>query len=176
MRVTKVTLATIVLGGLAAACAERASSGPRSGGTARLSLDGTTYELTSVTMVISPGDEAWFRIEGLPVDNAHQDCVPGLAGGIGLYGNLPAAVRDPNDLAGKRLRIQFSGDGDDANFCFAGMGGLAGAEEAWVTIDSVNEDRVAFSMTGTFKIYDEQGEGPVKTASASGIAVLRKDS
>lgn len=176
MRVTTATLATIALGCLAAACAGRASSGPRSGGTARLSLDGTTYELTSVTMVISPGEEAWFRIEGLPVDNPHQDCVPGLAGGIGLYGNLPAAVRQANDLAGKRLRIQFSGDGDDANFCFPGMGGLAGAEEAWVTIDSVNGDRLAFSMTGTFKIYDERGEGPVKTASATGIAVLRKDS
>lgn len=176
MRVTTMTLATIVLGFLAAACAGQASSGSRSGGTAHLSLDGVTHELTSVTMVISPGEEAWFRIEGLPVDNPHEDCVPGLASGIGLYGNLPAAVREANDLAGKRLRIQFSGDGDDANFCFPGMGGLAGAEEAWITIDSVSEDRVAFSMTGTFKIYDEQGEGPVKTASAAGTAILRRDS
>lgn len=176
MRVTVMTLETIILGFLAAACAGPAPAGPRSGGTAHLSLDGTTYELTSVTMEISPGDEAWFRIEGLPVDNPHEDCVPGLASGIGFYGNLPAAVREANDLAGKRLRIQFSGDGDDANFCFPGMGGLAGAEEAWVTIDSVNEDRVVFSMTGTFKIYDEQGEGPVKTASAAGTAILRRDS
>jgi hypothetical protein len=31
-------------------------------------------------------------------------------------------------------------------------------------------------MTGTFKIYDENGEGPVKTATASGTAVVRKES
>jgi hypothetical protein len=28
-------------------------------------------------------------------------------------------------------------------------------------------------MTGTFGIYDENGDGPVKEASASGVAILR---
>jgi hypothetical protein len=56
------------------------------------------------------------------------------------------------------------------------MGGLAGAEEAWITIESVNGDSVRFTMTGTFKIYDENGEGPVKAAKASGVAVVRRDS
>ena len=92
-----------------------------------------------------------------PAANPDEDCVPGLGGGLGLYGDLPASVRSAAALAGRRPRIGLTG-GDDANFCFAGMGGLAGAEEARVTIDSVNEDRV---------------EGPLKAASASGIAILR---
>ena len=56
------------------------------------------------------------------------------------------------------------------------MGGLAGAEDAWVTIDSVSGNRVRFSMSGTFRVYDENGDGPVKTASASGTAVLLGES
>src|SRR4029450_9180678 len=80
------------------------------------------------------------------------------------------------ELVGKRLRIDFTGDGDDANFCFPGMGGLAGAEDAWVQIDSVDGNRVTFSMTGTFKIYDEHGDGPVKSASAAGSAILHRES
>lgn len=85
-------------------------------------------------------------------------------------------MQEAADLAGRRLEIDFSGDGDDANLCFVGMGGLAGAEEAWVTIDSLNGDRVAFSVTGTFRIYDENGEGPVKSANGSGIAIHRQPS
>ena len=42
------------------------------------------------------------------------------------------------DLVGKRLRVDFTGDGDEANLCFVGMGGLAGAEE--VEIGTVEED------------------------------------
>ena len=68
------------------------------------------------------------------------------------------------DLAGQRLRVDFTGDGDDANLCFVGMNGLAGAEEAWVTIDSVKGDRVSFTMSGTFTIYDENGDGVMTTA------------
>ena len=45
-----------------------------------------------------------------------------------------------------------------------------------VTIDSVDGDHVSFSMTGTFRIYDENGGGPLKAASSSGIAILRRES
>lgn len=141
-----------------------------------MSVDGGTYEVRDVSITIEPGENAWFRIEGEPATHPNEDCVPGLRGGLGLYGDLPASVRGIADLAGKRLRIDFTGDGDDANFCFVGMGGLAGAEEAWVTIDSVDGERVAFSMTGTFRIYNENGEGPLKVASSSGIAILRRES
>ena len=55
------------------------------------------------------------------------------------------------------------------------MGGLAPAEDAWVTIESVDGEQVRFTMTGTFKIYDENGDGPIKSASAAGTAVVRKE-
>ena len=161
---------------LATACSGSATSGSGPGGFARVSLDGESYEVRDVSITFEPGEDAWFRIEGEPAARADEDCVPGLGGGLGLYGDLPATVHGTADLAGKRLRIDFTGDGDDANFCFAGMGGLAGAEEAWITIDSVQGDRVAFSMTGTFRIYDQNGEGPVKTARSSGVAILRRES
>ena len=176
MRFRNAAMLTLALASLAAACSRSTPSGTGSGGSARVSLDGATYEVREVSMTIAPGEDAWFRIDGEPAANRQEDCVPGLGGGMGLYGDLPSSVQKTADLAGKRLRIDFSGDGDDANFCFVGMHGLAGAEEAWVTIDSVSGDRITFSMTGTFKIYDENGEGPVKTASASGVAILRRES
>lgn len=166
----------LILVALAAACAASGSTGFTGSGTARVTLDGATYDVRDVAITIEPGDAAWFRIEGQPADHRGEDCVPGLSGGLGLYGDLPATVRHANDLAGKRLRVDFSGDGDDANLCFVGMGGLAGAEDAWVTIDSVRGNRVWFSLRGTFKVYDENGEGPVVSASASGTAMLREES
>lgn len=163
------------LAALAIACGGSGSSGGATG-TASVSLDGTTYAVDEVAMTIEPGEDAWFRIDGEPVEHRNEDCVPGLGGGLGLYGDLPSSVRAAEDLAGQRLRVDFTGDGDDANLCFVGMNGLAGAEEAWVTIDSVKGDRVSFTMSGTFMIYDENGDGAMTNASASGTAVLRADS
>jgi hypothetical protein len=176
MRFANAATLTVALSSLATACSGSVSSGSGSGGFARVSFDGASYEVRDVSMTIEPGEEAWFRIEGKPATHPNEDCIPGLGGGLGLYGDLPSSLRGTSDLAGKRLKIDFTGDGDDANFCFVGMGGLAGAEEAWVTIDTVDGDRVSFSMTGTFRIYDENGEGPLKAATSSGVAILRGDS
>ncbi|HEV8701768.1 MAG TPA: hypothetical protein VGV60_10905 [Candidatus Polarisedimenticolia bacterium] len=176
MRFANAPILIVALASLAAACSASVSSGSGSGGFARVSLDGTSYEVRDVSMTLERGEDAWFRIEGEPATHPDEDCVPGLDGGLGLYGDLPSSVRGTADLAGKRLKIDFTGDGDDANFCFVGMGGLAGAEEAWVTIDSVDGDRVSFSMTGTFRIYDENGQGPLKAATSSGVAILRGES
>lgn len=155
-------------------------SGDRGGsvatGTASVSLNGATYKVGEVALVLETGSDGWFRIEGEALPKTDDDCVPGLTAGLALYGDLPASVHKPLDLVGKRLRVDFSGDGDDANFCFAGMGGLAGAEEAWVSFDSVTGNRVTFSMDGSFRIYDENGEGPVATATAAGVAVAQTES
>ena len=161
---------------LVAGCSGSPGSGSETGGEAQVVLDGKSYAVRDVSLTLDAGEEPWFRLEGEPVADADLDCVPGLSGGMGLYGDLPSAVRAPTDLIGRRLKVDFSGDGDDANFCFVGMGGLAGAEEAWVTIDAVSGDRVTFSMAGSFKIYDENGEGPVKRATAAGTATFRPPS
>ena len=169
------SIVAIVMALFAGGCSGSDAVGSGKGGAARVVLGGTTYEVRDVAMTIDTGDDAWFRIGGDPAKSANEDCVPGVGGGLGLYGDLPASVHSPTDLVGKRMRVDFTGDGDDANFCFAGMGGLAGAEDAWVTIQSVDGSRVTFSMSGTFKIYDENGEGPIKSATASGTAVLRAE-
>jgi hypothetical protein len=173
---TTLLLGGLVLAVLAASCSGGSSTGGSGSADARVSLDGSTYGVRDVSLTLATGEDAWFRIEGEPATDSGRDCAEGLSGGMGLYGDLPASVKDPADLVGKRLRVDFTGDGDDANFCFAGMGGLAGAEDAWVRIDSVDGDRVTFSMTGTFKIYDENGDGPVKSASAAGTAILHRES
>jgi hypothetical protein len=169
---TILALTALVLAG----CSGDGSTGGRGGGKARLALDGATYEVRDVSITLETGEDPWFRIEGEPIGDANEDCVTGLSGGMGLYGDLPASVDEASDLVGQRLKVDFTGDGDDANFCFVGMGGLAGAEDAWVKIDSVDGDRVSFTMTGTFKIYDENGEGPVKTATATGAAIVHRES
>ena len=161
---------------LAAGCSGSRARGNTGPSDARLTLDGTTYEICDVSLTLETGENPWFRIAGEPATHPDEDCVVGLSGGLGLYGDLPSAVREPADLVGQTLRVDFSGDGDDANFCFVGMGGLAGAEDAWVKIDAVDGDRVAFSMRGTFKIYDENGDGPVKPATATGSAHFRRES
>lgn len=176
MRPAPICLLALLLAAISASCSGTGAAASGSGGSARVVLDGATYDVKDVTMILSPGEDAWFQLGGEPAANAGEDCVPGLGGGLGLYGDLPGSVRRKDDLAGKRLRIDFTGDGDDANFCFVGMGGLAGAEEAWLTIDSVDGDRATFSMSGTFRIYDENGEGPIRTARATGVALLREES
>ena len=164
---------------LATGCSGTSATGNVEGGgtvEAEVSLEGKTYLLRDVSLTLETGEDPWFRLEGRPIAHPNEDCVTGLSGGLGLYADLPASVHEPADLLGKRLKVEFSGDGDDANFCFVGMGGLAGAEDAWVTITAVNDERVTFSMSGTFRIYDEKGDGPVKRASAAGQAVLRRES
>ncbi len=174
MRLTVALIPALAIAPLLTACSAGSSS--TGGGSARLSIEGEAYEVKDVTMMIEHGEDAWFRIEGESPAGPDEECVPGLASGLGLYGDLPASVTDASDLAGKRLKVDFTGDGDDASFCFVGMGGLAGAEEAWVTVDSVDGDRIGFTLNGTFRIYDEKGDGPIRTASATGTALLKHDS
>ena len=86
---------------------------------------------------------------------------------------VPASADEPQDLAGKRLQVEFSGDGDDANLCFLGMDGLLGAKDAWLTFDSVDGDRVAFTMSGSFDFYDgDGGMGSARQATARGDAQI----
>ena len=167
LRLTSITIALALAG-----CGSSGTGGGKAGA-ASLSLNGTTYKVGDVAITMETGEDGWFSIDGEPVPNTDKDCVPGLSEGLSLYGDLPSSVHKPLDLIGKRLRVDFTGDGDEANFCFAGMGGLAGAEEAYVTFDSVTGDRVTFTMEGSFRIYDENGDGPVATASASGTAVAQ---
>ena len=176
MRHTQAFLFMVALSTLAVACSGPKDAASATGGSARVSVDGASYEVSDVSIVFEPGEDAWFRIEGEPAVGRDEDCVPGLSGGLGLYGDLPSSVTKPADLAGQRLRVDFTGDGDEANFCFVGMGGLAGAEDAWVTIDSVDADRVTVTMTGTFRIFDQNGDGPVTTARATGTAIVRSES
>jgi hypothetical protein len=172
----RVLFASASLAALLSGCASSSAGGSTRAGSASLSLQGATYRVADVVMTLEIGDDGWFRIDGEALPRTQEDCVPGLAAGISLYGDLPASVHDPDDLIGKRLRVDFSGDGDDANFCFAGMGGLAGAESAWVTFHAVTGNRVSFSLEGSFRIYDENGDGPVADVSGKGTAVAQLDS
>ena len=166
-----VTMAMLALAGCGSSDARSAK-----GGSASVSLNGSTYKVAEVAFQMETGEDGWFRIDGEPSTKKEDECMPGLGQGLGLYGDLPSDVHKPLDLIGKKLRVDFTGDGDDYNFCFKGMGGLAGAEEAWVTFESVTGNKVTFTMEGSFRIYDQNGDGPIATASASGTAVAQQES
>lgn len=139
---------------------------------ARVTIDGKGYDLGDVRMNVEFGEDGYYNIEAQPSSDPDEDCVPGLSSGMFLYGSLPERAHSLEDLSGQKLTVEFSGDGDDANLCFPGMNGLLGAEDAWVTIDSIEDDRVRFSMSGSFQLFDEEGATSDMVASASGTAQL----
>lgn len=164
----------VVLAGLAlglAGCG--GSDAPGSGGTATATVSGATYQVSNVTLTLDTEDEPYFRIGGDDAAHPDGDCVPGLSGGLSLYGDLPAGVKTLADLAGRELPFEFSGDGDDFNLCFVGSNGLLGVESGTVRFSAVNGTKVTFAFTGTFVLYDGVGgEKPGITASGGGVARL----
>jgi hypothetical protein len=161
----------VALGTMAClSCSSAGSPVDRGGGNARATIDGSSYEVQGVVASFSFGEDGYFNVSGDPARNKEQDCVPGLSGGLNLYGSLPPTIDSVADLAGKRLAVEFSGDGDDANLCFVGTNGLLGAEQAWITFDAADGTHVTFSMSGDFTRYPEDGEEVSASASASGRA------
>jgi hypothetical protein len=144
----------------------------RSWATGEVTIDGETYRVAGLGLRFEVGEDGYYNISGDPAVGVDEDCVPGLAGGMSLYGAIPASVRRAEDLAGQRFLVEFSGDGDDANLCFRGTNGLLGARDAWVTIDSVTDGRAAFRMSGTFEVYDDGELVATQLASARGTAEI----
>ena len=154
-----------------ASCGEGAGGGSERG-SAKATIAGQTFDVSNVELTFEPGEDGYFRIEGDDAANPNQDCVPGLSGGIALYGDVPSMVTSLADLTGKELPFEFSGDGDDANLCFVGSNGLLGVETGTVRFLSIQGDQVTFSFSGTFTVYDgEGGESPTPVSgSGTGTA------
>lgn len=152
------------------------SASPAEGGTASASIDGRTFQVGKVHLTVST-DPAYFRIEGDDAAHPGQDCLPGLGGGLALYGDLPAGATSASDLAGRELPFEFSGDGDDFNLCFVGSDGLLGVQRGTVRFETVQRGTVAFSFSGDFVRYDgEGGESPgAVRATGSGTARVSED-
>ena len=83
------------------------------GGTGVATIAGKDFQLSKLTLSFATGENAYFRIEGDDAANPDRDCLPGLGGGIALYGDLPADVTVAPQLVGRDLPIEFTGDGDD---------------------------------------------------------------
>ena len=147
-------------------------------GVAKAVIADKTFDVSNVEFEFETGagDDGYFRIDGDDAANPGKDCLPGLSGGLALYGDLPATVTSLADLSGRELPFEFSGDGDDANLCFVGSNGLLGVDTGTVRFVSVEGSKVTFSFTGTFTVYDgEGGESPTPiTASGSGTAYARQ--
>src|SRR5688572_3708635 len=137
-------------------------------GSAKATIAGRTFDVSNVELTFEPGEDGYFRIEGDDAAHADQDCVPGLSGGVALYGDVPSTATSLADLSGKELPFEFSGDGDDANLCFLGTNGLLGVEAGTVRFLSVQGNQVTFSFSGTFTIYDGEGGESSTPVSASG--------
>ena len=143
------------------------------GGDAKVTIADKTFTVNKVTLVHATGEDGYFRIEGDDAANPDKDCLPGLSGGLALYGGMPADVSSVADLAGKELPFEFTGDGDDFNLCFVGSNGLLGVEHGTVRIAAVNGTDVTFTFSGSFVLYDGQGGRSSSEVSASGGGIAR---
>ena len=163
----------LTLAQFSAACGGGAAAVDTGGGAATASIEGTTFASGDVRLTFEPGGGGYFRIEGTDAKHPEDDCLPGLGGGLALYGDLPDVVTAIEDLSGRDLPFEFSGDGDDFNLCFVGSDGLLGVETVTVKFTGVDGSSVTFSFTGDFTRYDgEGGEVGSVRASGSGTAIL----
>jgi hypothetical protein len=165
--------AVAVLALAGAACSEEPAGA--SGGTASATVEGTTFAVSRVQLTYEIGEGGYFRVEGDDAAHPEDDCLPGLGGGMALYGDLPAGVTTLADLAGRELPFEFSGDGDDFNLCFVGSQGLLGVEQGTVKFAAVEGDRVSFSFSGRFVRYDGEGGESATPVSASGSGTAEVD-
>ena len=146
------------------------------GGAATATIAGRSFPVSNVVLTRGTDDDGYFRIEGDDAAHREEDCLPGLGGGLALYGDLPADVRQPADLTGRELPFEFTGDGDDFNLCFVGSNGLLGVERGTVRFDAVQGDTVTFSFTGAFARYDGEGNESPGPINASGRGAARVSS
>lgn len=143
------------------------------GGTGSATIAGAMFDVSNMTFAFTPGEDGAFRIEADDAKHPDEDCLPGLGGGLALYGDLPSDVRVVQQLAGRDLPIEFTGDGDDFNLCFVGSNGLLGVEQGTVHITAVNGANVAFTFSGRFVVYDGAGGQSPLPVEASGRGVAR---
>jgi hypothetical protein len=154
-------------------CSAAGESGPAGGGgNAKVNIADMSFDVSYVKLFFESGEDGYFRLEGDDAAHPNDDCLPGLGGGLALYGDLPATITSFADFAGHELPFEFTGDGDEFNLCFVGSNGLLGAETGTVRFDAVEGTTVTFSFSGSFGLYDgEGGEAPSEIgASGSGTA------
>jgi hypothetical protein len=158
----------LALGG-AGCAASPAAEDP--GGEGTVTIVDKTFKVNHIKFSHALGEGGFFRVEGDDAAHPDQDCLSGLSGGIALYGDLPADVTAIADLNGRELPFEFSGDGDDRNLCFVGSNGLLGVERGTVRF-TVAGNKVSFTFSGSFIVYDGSGgRGPTEiAASGSGVA------
>jgi hypothetical protein len=164
----------LALGGAACAAApESAVATP--GGEGTVTIADKTFTVNNIKLSYATGEGAYFRVEGDDAANPNKDCLPGLSGGLALYGDVPGDVKSIADFNGRELPFEFTGDGDDANLCFVGTNGLLGVEQGSVRF-TVQGSSVSFTFSGTFGLYDGSGGRSSSdiTASGSGVAHVSK--
>ena len=86
------TFVALALTVLAAACSQSGPEPAVPGGQARAVIAGKTFEVSNVTLSFAFGEDGYFRIEGDDAAHPDADCVPGLSGGLALYGEMPRDV------------------------------------------------------------------------------------
>jgi hypothetical protein len=163
---------TSLLLGIALACgAAGAGCGSTSiaqgAGQATVAIGDSTFAVNNVRFAYQTGEGGYFRIEGDDAAHPDEDCLPGLGGGLALYGEMPSEVANLAQLSGKELPFEFTGDGDDFNLCFVGSNGLLGVEHGTVRF-TVNGDQLTFTFSGRFRTFDGKGGESSLSTPASG--------
>ncbi len=152
---------------LVAACGG-ATTEDKPGSRATVVIEGRTHAVSDVKFTYQPGEGGYFRIEGDDAAHVDEDCLPGVSGGLSLYGDLPSGLNSPVELSEKEVPFEFTGDGDDRNLCFVGSKGLLGVEKGTLKFGRVYGGAIAFTFSGDFKRYDGKGGESDSTVHASG--------
>jgi hypothetical protein len=167
-----------LVGATLAAAALACGAGPaleEPGGEGTVTIADKTFKVNKVQLTFEGGEDGYFRVEGDDAARPDEDCLPGLTGGMALYGAVPESVTSVADLSGRELPFEFSGDGDDANLCFVGTDGLLGVERGTVRFSVVDNKRVSFTFSGSFVVYDGSGGQKPGEVTASGTGVAHLD-
>ncbi|MCP4869987.1 MAG: hypothetical protein GY898_14845 [Proteobacteria bacterium] len=107
--------------------------------------------------------EGWNGDTGWSLDaesTTAGECVPGMfSGSAFLYGSMRGPrPGGPDDLLGRTLAVEFSGDGDDHHLCLPDYPGFLIARDATsVEVTAVDGDLVTLSLGGRFDSLDEHG-------------------
>ena len=160
---------------IAAACGGSVELDHAGGGLAKATIAGRSFDVNNVKITLQTGEDGYFRIEGDDAANPNKDCLPGLPGGLALYGDIPPTITSLADLKGQELGFEFSGDGDDANLCFVGSNGLLGVEKGTVQFTAVDGRRVTFAFSGSFTVYDGSGGESSTPVNATGAGTAQAD-
>ncbi len=128
-----------------------------------------TFDEVSLTF-----EDGWWFLDARAV--AGGSCIPGFGGSAFLYGRATSSVREPDQMHGKRLKLDTSWGLEEHHFCLPGYEGLLMARDGTVAeVTEVEGDLVTVALSGRFDQYDAHGSRASIPVTVNADFVARVD-